>query len=197
MQNIFSALGNPFTKLHVTVTLFVHWLYYQEIPTSRQDWVRLSLVYDSSYWADACIHICIRAYGFGDRFVIPAFSRASNNLIAQQNPTRYYFDPLGRISIEYAFETIPLDRVILQRLVDWYCECWRATSDHFDATTLASLPDEFLRRVMGRLHESKTMTMAEVLKKCCYLEHASDEEKKECGALHMRYDQEHAIATFQ
>jgi hypothetical protein len=139
---------------------------------------------------------CIKTYSFGDRFAVSAFSRASNNALAQTNLSGYYFS-FGIESTAYAFKNIPSDRVILQRLVDWYCACWRATSSQFDATTLASLPDAFLRRAMGRFCELKCMNNLELWKSRCYLEHSSHEEKASCEKLHMCYDEKHDTATFK
>jgi hypothetical protein len=128
----------------------------------------MSLVPDDSLWIDCSLRICIEAYSFGDRFAVPAFSRASNNVSAQNEPTVHYFGYGGKQLPIYAFKNIPSDRVILQHLVDWYSQTWDVRFSQFNAYELAQLPLSFLRRVMQRLHELQTMTARERFKKRCY-----------------------------
>jgi hypothetical protein len=89
-----------------------------------------------------------------------------------------------RLTITYAFENIPSDRVILQHLVDKYCECWLERRDDYKVSTFESLSNPFLRLVMNRLRLlGKNQELAS--KSRCYLEHASPRERFGCRDLHM------------
>ncbi|KAH3917339.1 hypothetical protein HBI56_119090 [Parastagonospora nodorum] len=77
------------TELLALVTLFVHWLYHQEIPTDGKVWARLSMPSVHFFWMNYGLREYIKAYSFGDRFAVPAFSRASNNALAQTDLSGY------------------------------------------------------------------------------------------------------------
>jgi hypothetical protein len=136
----------------------------------------------------------VKAYVFGDRFLAPEFRRGVNNASVKHIPLgRSFFDEAGCFSVDYAFENIRPSSILLQHLVDMYCTVWNACDDEFDATTFDNLPNRFLRRVMKRLKDAGHGTG----KRRCYLEHASEQETKNCLALHMTYLSFVDIAYFE
>ena len=149
------------------------------------------------FYEDEWLHACIKAYAFGDRFVVPKFCRAINNFFTDTLGYCYYSCPAGRRSTSYAFRNIPSDRIILQRLVDKYCASYAADAIGYGLEGMGDLPVAFLRRVIHRFQELSKMSAREKAKARCYLEHTSDEEKGECSDLHMRYDEKTDLAYFE
>jgi hypothetical protein len=96
-----------------------------------------------------------------------------------------------------AYANIPLDRPILQLLVDFHCDTWTQCWEN-GPDTVNEHPHAFVGRAMRRLHEQllrKTRGHPEKLPRC-YYEHASDEEKKTCPSAHMDYDEEKDFGFF-
>ena len=136
----------------------------------------------------------VRAYVFGDRFLAPEFRRAVNNASVKHTPRgASFFYEDGCFSVAYAFENIQPSSVLLQHLVDMYCTAWNEDIDDFNPQTFDDLPNSFIRRVIQRLKCYCRHTE----EKRCYLEHASEQEKKKCLALHIEYDEDDEIAFFE
>jgi hypothetical protein len=88
----------------------------------------------------------------------------------------------------------------LQFLVDHYCThywFWRPTDREENQVDVSAvedrLPRRFLLRTMKRQKELDSMTTGEPFAVRCYREHASDGEKCNCKAKHMRY---HGLVDF-
>ncbi|KAF2833633.1 hypothetical protein CC86DRAFT_12548 [Ophiobolus disseminans] len=126
------------------VTLFVHWLYTQQLPLDNNEWVRMEIVEEKQYWRDEWLHVCFKAYVFGDRFLVPKLSRVVNNLFAETLNSCYYSDKPGLLSACYAFDKIPSNCIILQCLVDLYCAYYSPSRLGYDLTAMDVLPLTFL-----------------------------------------------------
>lgn len=136
----------------------------------------------------------LKAYVFGDRFLVPEFRRAVNNSFVghklYQQASKLY-----SLAI-YAFENIPADRPILQFLVDKHCFEWVADLDtKYDLEYYQKLPHNFLVRVMRR-YNSLYLNSGHGFEEGCYLEHTSNEEKAECAGCHVRFDNQLGDASF-
>jgi hypothetical protein len=165
-----------------TVTLFVHWLYTQQFPATTEDWIDMEVIRQVSDWPeDDLVYACIKAYAFGDRFLAPNFCKVSNNFFVDtiKTCTLYAISEPSRTSISYAFDNIPGDIVILQCLVDIFCMDYGAKRSFPHLVFLEAFPRAFLRRVIYRFRQLSLMSKADKEEENrCYLEHASDEEKR-------------------
>jgi len=138
-----------------------------------------------------------KTYSFGNRFVAPAFRRAINDILVRYVST-FTLIPMDIVQLTcWVFEHIPSDRPLLQLLVNQFCEDWDDYYDeeeNYDALKL--LPQAFTIRVLKRHSHSKINREAEA-SKCCFYEHASDEEKASCGKSHMVYKAHEGYGYFQ
>lgn len=115
------AFLNASNELY-SVTVFVHWLYHQKLPENNLFWTTLPVSNDDLDCDEIRLKVALQAYVFGDRFPASDF-RPANELFVETSDHRYYFcADSGSDLVSYAFENIPADRVILQYLVDQYCE---------------------------------------------------------------------------
>jgi len=134
-----------------TVTLFVHWLYTQELPQDRDEWEQMDLVKKAIFPCEnECMHVLIKAYALGDRLLAPAFFRAVNNLFAITSEGSFYYGQDDRRSITYAFENIPLDRVIIERLVEQWARRIAPTFSGYRLADMQDLPLALLHRTIHR-----------------------------------------------
>lgn len=123
--------------------------------------------------------LLVQAYSLGERLLAPAFRRDINNLFVAMFTPCHPRD--WQPAVKYAFANIPNDRVILQFLVNVFCRDWDPVEDcEDDQLTLLVFPAEFTARVMMRY-----AYMPKDGPKECYIEHASEEEKKSCAKVHM------------
>jgi hypothetical protein len=182
-----------------SVNLFVHWLYKQQIPYDllENDWEHiLELNDNTTATTQARLPICIKAYMLGEPLVAPVFLQHVNDRF-----TQFYFQHKGYLAveryplIELASNDIPLNCIVLQLLVNHHCThswFWGPTEGEENQVDMSALEDSFPRRfllrTMKRQKELDTMTAGERLAVRCYREHASDGEKSNCKAKHMRYD---------
>jgi len=182
-------------KLTVRVVrLFVHWLYTKTIPATSW-YVVWSPIIDRSLkpgmydaWVQEVFIVLIKAYVFGDKFLATGFRqdvhRKFSNLLSGYCLTL----PGGCQVIEYAFNNVPSDRVMLQHLVDDYCSQWDETQlDHVSVRIPKWLPRAFPVRVERRFAELRSMINNVGNRSRCYYEHTSAEERKKCRYLHMFY----------
>ncbi|KAF2833981.1 hypothetical protein CC86DRAFT_390060 [Ophiobolus disseminans] len=169
--------------LTMTVNIFVHWLYTQQLPaeSNYQEWLNIigeSYVYSSQDM--------IKAYAFADRFLIPSFQRAINETIVdyiQSCPISMEICDIPDL-VKEAYKSIPSDRPMIQCLVDCHCSHWRNCCAEF--RSISGLPYAF-EQYTGRSKERLSR---------CYYEHADDVEATTCGKLHIRYDAEKYFGMF-
>ncbi|KAF2833615.1 hypothetical protein CC86DRAFT_278529, partial [Ophiobolus disseminans] len=183
------------------VNIFVHWLYIQKVPESRdfEIWDRIMETEEeinedikTKSSKDTIQHLYmlgLKVYVLADRFLaLQLREKVSRFLTTVANfPT--LDEPRGSEISRYAFNNIPSDRPILQHLVDHFCrkdfENRGEGKDAIDAQN--QLPREFLMRVTRSFAKLRDLTAAKMSKRC-YLEHASEEEKDQCTKDHMRFD---------
>jgi hypothetical protein len=183
----------------VAVDVFVHWLYTQNLPKGADEWIRVlgleeSTKDDDLWWQEAFL-VCLKAYVFGDRFLLPTFRQAVNNFFVRVLTDTCFLKPYRWLAISYAFANVPADRLILQLLVDECCNEWHEGIDtEEDFVAQRKLPAQFLLRVMRRSnemrHDINTSTR-------CYEEHGSEQEKARCRCVHMMYDEDADYGYFK
>lgn len=193
----FSALAPTYNKLtSSTVNIFVHWLYTQGIPRfeNKTHWDSI-LEYPKNKASSKHVLTLLKAYVFGDRIIAPAFRLAMNNAIADYYPIAIETpEPIVAI-VQYAFDNIPPDRVVLMLLVNDFCQHWKEKLDK-NNETLKLFPQQFVFRVMRRLSVIYHMTPEERAKNYCAHEHKSEEMRKRCRDLHMVFDKERDYGHF-
>ncbi|KAF1849865.1 uncharacterized protein K460DRAFT_411672 [Cucurbitaria berberidis CBS 394.84] len=178
------------------VNWFVHWLYTGTLPGYR-DFKEENRIFDSPIEG----HMAkLKSYAFAERFLVPEFRKAVNeNLVDDISKEGYYIEVHQMLElVQEAFTTIPLDRPILQLLVDVHCSLWTQCCED-DTISVNKLPRAFLVRAMRTLHEELRWEResADEKKVYCYYEHASDEEQKACPNQHMKYDAERDFGFFE
>ncbi|KAJ4333154.1 hypothetical protein N0V95_009493 [Ascochyta clinopodiicola] len=157
------------------------------------------------------IWMCLKAFVFGDRFFAHDFQRA-----AHQKFEEVLFDyPIWQVDggamIRYAYDNVPSHHPLLQYIADVYRHkmCfWEAErksvgleddeedwASQFSISDQRSLPFDLLLRVNKGVQqhgfdlETKPLEPFTWMEEHCYFEHASDNEKKKCGKLHVEYDE--------
>lgn len=138
-----------------TVSLFVYWLYTHKLPDVKEngyDWQKIFPL-DMTFEAEtelhkACLQLCVTAYAFGDRFLVPHFRRIANNTFLELTKCPLSDEPVDHQLISYAFENIPAERILLQYMTDDYCGCWQdEDTNHYSGEAIKDLPAQFLRRL--------------------------------------------------
>ncbi|KAH7389568.1 hypothetical protein DE146DRAFT_700989 [Phaeosphaeria sp. MPI-PUGE-AT-0046c] len=178
------------------IILFVNWTYTKQVPHSILEWADIDT--SSSYYLPALrLYELIRAYAFGDRILAPDFCRATSNVITKM--LNGYVPSFGICDtlVQLAFSKLPQACVILQNLIDAYCANWNNNQRNYSLEVQNRLPLDFHRRVSHKLYELGKMTDEEKGRQRCYFEHASDEEKGACPALHFRWDPEKGLGFFE
>jgi hypothetical protein len=145
---------------------------------------------------DPRLTTCIKAYALDDRLVAPVFLHYVNDKFIQ-----FYSQHKGYLAvercplIELAFNNIPLDSVVLQFLVDDHCTrywFWRSTRGVENEVRLSAIEDRLPPQIPASYHERqknlKITTTGEKLAGRYYREHATNSEKCNCKAKHMRND---------
>jgi hypothetical protein len=144
-----------------------------------------------------------KAYSFGDRFLVLVFrGRVNEGLISRARKPSWH--PMNILEVAtWAFEHIPADNHLLQLLVNRFCIEWGGESVYGNkaaTTALQALPGRFMARVMRRYRDliNDGGLEGELTNgKCCHSEHAIEEEKVECGKLHMVYDEDDDYGYFR
>lgn len=96
--------------------------------------------------------------------------------------------------VNRVFENIPSNRLLLQLLVDQFCEEWvEYESDRSETEALACFHGNFLSRTMRNYRLLKDSTLK--VEECCYLGH-TDDELRSCDKRHMEYDSARNCAYF-
>ncbi|KAH7084927.1 hypothetical protein BKA63DRAFT_484941 [Paraphoma chrysanthemicola] len=182
---------------HRVMNLFVEWHYTSNLPTEEADWCGVLQVDINSYWNHLRFTVLLKAYVFGDRFLVKSFRRQVNNTFVHHIGLGWFSLPTRYEGFSYAFANIPSDRPILQLLVDEHCGEWDKGDENDDTKLSAfnNLPPKFLIRAFRRIHE---MTEKELDREnWCYCEHESDKDKTDCETQHMRYDERLDFGTFE
>jgi hypothetical protein len=177
----------------------VDWLYNTRLPIEVQDWQRvlehgLEGSFDQHRFATL-----VKAYVFGHRFQIEPFRRQVNKAFVDAIPERYFWPFMRYESSSYAFNNIPLDRPILQLLVDEHCQVWDSTEEgDLNIKAINELHPKFLLRAMRRLRQMKEKSWNTLpMDTWCYYEHESDEQRTACTKQHMKYDERLDLGTFE
>lgn len=155
-------------------------------------------------WDYQTLDMCVNAYVFGDRFLVPAFCHEANSLFAatmvEKSP---YRNNERRQSIVYAFETLPSNRIILQLMVDDYCKYWEdEDTENYGGEAMSKFPPAFLRRMSkGFLELDRKNLEFRISKKRCYEEYESKFRKEFLRAvtekLHLRWGGEKQLGYFE
>ena len=176
------------------VNLFVHWLYTQEIPndyfsTEEMEHVLAQSIPDEDQFCNDMFLILLKAYVFGDRFLSPAFRRATSNRLSDYLRNHVLAGSTCWDVMRYAFTNIPSDRPILQHLVDDFCKMHDECHDEEDEDIAAQneLPRDFLMRVLRAFPDIRNHPPAKIVNRC-YYEHTSEEEKNRCKKVHMKFN---------
>lgn len=169
------------------VSLFVNWLYTKEVPYTIHEWEDMN-TFGPYPTQGSRLREFISAYALGDRLLAPAFCHATNNGFDKIFRDYLGCPGKGRRLISVAFSNLPSACILLQNLVDGYCEKWEKGDVDYSLKAQNEFPQDFLRRAMHRLHELSEMTDEEKKQRRCYLEHDSDSGKQLCRRIHMRWD---------
>lgn len=87
---------------------------------------------------------------------------------------------------------------MLQFLVDDFCCRWAEDTDlRKEISMQKKFPIAFTMRVMRRLSELLRDPDGAKMDKCCYLEHASDVERKACKQQHMVFHEFRECGYFE
>jgi hypothetical protein len=184
-----------------TVNLFVHWLYSGDVPglDEYDSWAASTQEADdteSEY--DPLQLLCIKAYAFADRFCVSGFQKTVNIVVVTKEHESILMLENTLPVVNYAFAYIPAERPILQYLVDYFCTRWREHLDLPEEIDMQkSLPNAFTMRSMRRFSEMLRQPEKAKMSNNCYLEHASNAEKKKCKQKHMKYHEEREFGYFK
>ncbi|KAI4652306.1 hypothetical protein J4E93_002505 [Alternaria ventricosa] len=162
-----------------TFSIFVDWVYSQRLPK------------DDSEWCDEVDDIRrpgraqlarTKALAFGDRMLSPLFYRmVRDSLIDHLIEETAYYE-----AVSYGFAHLPKDHAILDLFVETHCRVFGDSSDtagNGELELRASLPHDFLMRVIIRYSQIAESVLPEgELKPCNYHGHADENEKKQCQA---------------
>jgi hypothetical protein len=169
-------------------------MYTQTFPDNIEAWFTMLFITHSDQDANTAITAGFKAFAFADRFLAPAFFRATNELLVGVLLPHCC---TSANAISYACENMPAGHPFIQALVDGYCQEWDGEEFCCSYGEMQKLPFSFLRRVVARLSELKETSSKKKKEKRCYWVHDGDEEKNACGALHMCYDEALDLATFK
>lgn len=159
--------------------LFIEWLYTQNLPnliTLDANKIDLS----SRLWK-------IKLYVFADRFAVSRL-RTALNLEIVKLTMPLHTSIWDYASIVYAFANLPSTDPLLDFFVDLHYAYWDDTGDESqDKDRFDELPREFLLRFFKRVGTERCfkkrfrLTGSYDIDLCSYHEHATDQEKRECG----------------
>lgn len=157
--------------------LFVHWLYYQQLP-SRDMGVYSAVVniLCNGHSKLADLEGVVKLYVLGDKYDVPGLRKDAIDLV---------FHTVSRGSlphrddIKYAFDHLLIPDPMCRLLVDlqWYYECPGGTErTEFDNAA-------FVQAIWQRyvyLNRSDDKSFDDVLQLCDYHDHATQEERETC-----------------
>ncbi|KAJ4333155.1 hypothetical protein N0V95_009494 [Ascochyta clinopodiicola] len=176
--------------------VFVHWLYNLQLPEkhSYQAWNRI-FENDELPVMDLFL-LRIRAYALDDRLLAPTFRRAVNSVIVSDWHAEVRDAVTLALTYQWAFANIPADRLVLQFLVNDFCDFWHERRDA-DNVGMKGFPHAFTLRVVRRYSQLVQLSVKKPVKTHCYIEHSSKKEQDDCETeLHMTYDAEKDFGNF-
>lgn len=142
--------------------------------------------------------IKVKAYSFGERFIVPDFRRTMNEALVNNFAQNTFRPDVMLLLADYTFENIPSDRPLLQLLVDNFCKHWNVRDDDKgDTEALEKLPRKFVTRALSTFSHNLFVSRQIKNKDRCYLEHATDVAKEACGKFHMAYNEDRDYGYFQ
>jgi hypothetical protein len=161
----------------ITFELFVHWLYFDRLPTEADSPELLALYCDEDDESFQCkTLICL--YVFCDKYDISRLKRLCLNTLFQNITDKPELPSFAYIG--YAFANLGENDPLCHFLVDTFCywsgaDCWS-----FD--DVQELPHRFLTKVLTRYteytHGGRDLVGSPEL--CNYHNHATSQERKEC-----------------
>ena len=176
----------------------MHYIYTQSLPSDSKEFIHLidkAKSHDNQNWLIA--ESCIEAYKLAEHLCAPIFRAAINNhFIDRWSKGLADMDIFDKQSlIRIAFQGITGERVLLQFLVDRYCEVWRL-ENMYEQNAEEHLPRKSLLRCVRRYCELQNVPQ-EGKQERCYLEHVNEGGKEACAKLHMRWDEEAEHGFFE
>ncbi|KAI4628617.1 hypothetical protein J4E83_003170 [Alternaria metachromatica] len=174
--------GKTFRSMHhstneAIVSIFVDWVYSQRLPKNDAAWCDEA---DEDIGKSQLART--KALVFGDRMLSPVFHKTvRDSLVEHIIEWAVYYR-----AVIYAFLNLPKDHAILDLFVEVHCREFQDSLDTVGNGELelrASLPHDFLMRVIVRYSQiAKSVLPEGELKPCDYHGHADEEEKKQCQA---------------
>jgi len=173
----------------------LQWLYTNKIPAYEADDKEWDIYLEGEDCNDTSLGeklfmILLKAYVFADRFLAHGFRCAVSKRLSDHVRFIDLEEPLCWKVFSYAFSNIPLERPILQHLVDDFCYEYIdfPGEEGHDMTAEVNQPREFLMRVMRALPSTRVNEL-EILSGRCYYEHASEKEEEACRKKYMVFDE--------
>lgn len=167
----------------------MHWLYHQEL-LDVADSSDCKEEASSELHNEATLTL-VKAYVLADRLLAAPFRRAVNNSLVDTPLTKelsYHPDSLLPV-ISSAFENVPSDRPLLQRLVDIFCFHWEQSEDEDkDDCALNNFPRAFVLQALRRFSQVRREAKFADWQRCD-LEHASEKQRLRCRLRHSKYDE--------
>lgn len=164
------------------VSVFVHWLYVQQLPADRNAIIRIAGTdtgCDSNH-IRLSEFLAIKAYVFGDRFMAPQLRCHTRNLYVNLKADDCCFYE----HVIYAYANLLEEDPLLKYMVNLQCISWGPSADSVEEQTLRlQLPTLFSVQVMLRANELRETTVKKLradFNPCAYHEHESEEERKVC-----------------
>jgi hypothetical protein len=161
--------------------ILVHFLYTSQIPSSTDDWVKIS---QAKKWKIEVVELKLLV--LADRFLMPELLQLVNNdLVGSRMKHAPYYE-----LVIYAWENLPEGSPILRLLVDTHVANWEPKTDEGDEEEMElrpELPHEFLIKAMirfaevGREREKDKDGKGKKLVACDYHLHVDEEEKEKCA----------------
>ncbi|KAI4937144.1 uncharacterized protein J4E92_001871 [Alternaria infectoria] len=161
-----------------TFSIFVDWVYSQSLPKKGSEWCDEE---NDMRLANAQL-ARTKALVFGDRMLSPLFYRmVRDSLIDHLIEQTAYYE-----AVSYGFAHLPKDHAILDLFVESHCRVFGDSSDtagNGELELRASLPHDFLMRVILRYSQiAQSVLPDDDIEPCDYHGHADEEEKKQCQA---------------
>lgn len=177
------------TKL--PVEMFAEWLYTQATLWEEDGWLE-NFESDPGVTTESYRYheslATLQAFVFGDRFLAPAFRAVAMDGFALLGMDPDSTDEFYHLVV-YAFDNIPADSIMLQYLVDRFCEIWNGFSND---TPPKGLPEVFLFRCLRRFAETRDMDSDSYSKEQCCIEHLTAVGQEKCAKekIHMNVSRE-------
>lgn len=130
------------------------------MPEEDSDWLPKNTVTshekDSEEYVSELAMVSLKAYAFGDRFVVLGFRSDLATQLEICLPGLVKKDYMAKFIavVQYAFENLRQDSIVLQCLIEALCDHWsHAKNPGFVQLALQKLPPAMLGRTLGRFSE--------------------------------------------